>query len=210
MITSDFHMHTEFSLDSGIPVREMVEASIQKELGIICITDHEDGADPEEEMHIKDPENYVHTIQNFREEYRDRIEIRIGIEIGIQTRFLGYTGLIQSYPFDFVIGSLHKVSGQDPYFRTIFKELGEEEVYRRMFLEMAECARRSQDFDVLGHMDYAVRYGKNSLEDYSYRKFSDEIDEALRAVIETGKGIELNTSGWSFQSDFTNEMGLSH
>lgn len=137
MITSDFHMHTEFSLDSGIPVREMVEASIQKELGIICITDHEDGADPEEEMHIKDPENYVHTIQNFREEYRDRIEIRIGIEIGIQTRFLGYTGLIQSYPFDFVIGSLHKVSGQDPYFRTIFKELGEEEVYRRMFLEMA-------------------------------------------------------------------------
>ena len=32
-------------------------------------------------------------------------------------------------------------------------------------------------------------------QEYSYQKFSDEIDELLQAVIETGKGIELNTAG---------------
>ena len=33
---------------------------------------------------------------------------------------------------------------------------------------------------------------------YSYRKFSDVIDEILRILIQKGKGIELNTGGFKY------------
>ena len=50
------------------------------------------------------------------------------------------------------------------------------------------------DFDVLGHLDYVVRYGIEQEKEYSYRKFADEIDEILKILIERGKGLEVNTA----------------
>ena len=70
------------------------------------------------------------------------------------------------------------------------------------FREMTECVRKIKDFDVLGHLDYVVRYGKYQEKEYSYQKFSDEIDELLQAVIETGRGIELNTAGIKYGLPF--------
>ena len=60
------------------------------------------------------------------------------------------------------------------------------------------------DFDVLGHIDYVVRYGKEKAAHYSYRKFADQIDEILRKVIDMGKGIELNTGGFKYGLGFCN------
>ena len=204
MITSDFHMHTEFSSDSETPVRDMIEASIQKGLKTICITDHEDYDYPMEEgFAIEDHEKYIHTILEFREEYKDRIDIRVGIEIGLQPHLGEYFhGLISKYPFDFVIGSLHLVKGYDPYYGEIFEEMTDEEVYRQAFVETAECIRAIPDFDVLGHIDYVVRYGRHQAKEYSYERFRDEIDEILRSVIEAGKGIELNSSGLKYGLGF--------
>ena len=58
------------------------------------------------------------------------------------------------------------------------------------------------DFDVLGHIDYVVRYGKEKAEHYSYRKYADEIDAILKKVLDMGKGIELNTGGYKYGLGF--------
>ena len=42
MITSDFHMHTNFSIDSDISPRDMIEGALAKGLTTICITDLND------------------------------------------------------------------------------------------------------------------------------------------------------------------------
>ena len=58
------------------------------------------------------------------------------------------------------------------------------------------------DFDVLGHLDYVVRYGIEQEKEYSYRKFADEIDEILKILIKRGKGLEINMAGLKYGLPF--------
>lgn len=69
-------------------------------------------------------------------------------------------------------------------------------------METLTDIRAIKDFDVLGHIDYIVRYGKEKEKYYSYTKFSDEIDEILKYLIAHGKGIELNTAGFKYGLGF--------
>ena len=204
MIKADVHMHTNFSHDSESSPEQMVEGAIKKGLQIVCFTDHYDkditdwGAED-----IFEPEKYFQKMTQVRELYKDKIDIRIGVELGLQP-YLGeyYKEFVKKYPFDFVIGSVHSVYGSDVASRKIFQGRTDEEVYRLIFEIMAENIRAFDDFDVFGHIDYVVRYGAGQEKDYSYQKYSDEIDTVLRLLIEKGKGIELNTAGLKYGLPF--------
>ena len=206
MITADFHMHTSFSLDSEADPRDMVERAISLGLKTICFTDHNDKDYPIHEGETGfdlDIDRYMKTMSALQEEYKDKIRILIGVEIGLQEHLAQYHHqFVMDHPFDFVIGSMHVVHGMDPYYGEIFKTKTDEEVYRETFLATIDNIRDFMDYDVLGHIDYVVRYGKNQAADYSYRKYADEIDEILRIVIANGKGIELNTAGLKYGLDF--------
>lgn len=49
-----------------------------------------------------------------------------------------------------------------------------------------------KDYSVLGHMDLITRYDEKGI--YPFLKLEPLIEEILKTVIESGKGIELNTS----------------
>lgn len=208
MIVSDCHMHTRFSTDSESSVRSMIEGALQKGMQAICITDHNDKDYPvHEDMGIStfefDLEEYFRTMTAYREEYAGRMEIRTGIEIGLQPHLQTYyKKLTEKYPFDFVIGSVHVVHGMDPYYGEIFEGKTDEEVYRETFEATLENLDTVKNFDVLGHIDYVVRYGKSQAENYSYTKYADVIDEILKKIIGMGKGIELNTAGFKYGLGF--------
>ena len=68
--------------------------------------------------------------------------------------------------------------------------------------DMAVSLVHFHDFDVMGHLDYVVRYGKNKEKEYSYKMFADEIDALLRELIEHGKGLELNMAGFKYGLPF--------
>ncbi len=53
MMLSDYHMHTEFSLDSEAVPEEMAESAAAKGLAAVCITDHEDKDNISEGNNIK-------------------------------------------------------------------------------------------------------------------------------------------------------------
>lgn len=208
MITSDFHMHTDFSSDSEAAPRDMIEGAIAKGMRRICITDHNDKDYPyHEDVGITaftfDIDKYFRELTSLREEYAGKIEVCIGIEIGLQPH-LGeyYKELVNKYPFDFVIGSVHVVNGEDPYYREMFEKRTDEEAYRETFRVTLEDIEAVEDFDVLGHIDYVVRYGKNQAQEYSYRKYADCLDEILKKVISMGKGIEMNMAGFKYGLGF--------
>lgn len=210
MFYSDCHMHTSFSTDSDTPPREMIEGAIAKGMESICITDHMDGEYPfyedfGKEAFVLEPEEYFKTLSGLREEYGDKIRFRIGIEIGLQPQ-LGefYKELTGKYPFDFVIGSTHLVKGKDPYYKEEFSGVSDTELYRSYFETMLENLETNTDFDVLGHLDYVVRYGKQREKEYSYQKYAELIDEILKKAIHLGKGIELNTAGFKYGLPFCN------
>ena len=209
-VRADFHMHTEFSGDSEAPVRAMLDAALERGMEAVCITDHIDEDYPEDSETGTNPflfdlDQYFQVLREIKKEYADRLDLRIGVELGLQPH-LGerYRKLIETYPFDFVIGSLHVIHGMDPYDGVIFEGRSDADVYREAFQAMAENLDQVKDFDVLGHLDYVVRYGRHQAREYSYRAFSDEIDEILKKVIHMGKGIEMNMGGFKYGLGFCN------
>ena len=208
MIRSDFHMHTAFSGDCDVPARKMVEGAMEKGLKTICITDDNDRDYPEHrEMQGQkfefDLEEYFRILTKLQKEYAGRIEIRIGIELGLQPH-LGqyYKELVNRYPFDFVIGSVHVVNGKDPYYKEMFQDKSDEEAYAETFAATLKDLESVEDFDVLGHLDYVVRYGTHGAQEYSYRRFASYIDDILRKIIDMGKGIEMNMAGFKYGLNF--------
>lgn len=201
---ADVHMHTNFSHDSSSTPEEMIRGAIEKGLEVICFTDHydKDNMDwgPED---IFDPEEYFQVLPPLKEKYKDQIDVRIGVELGIQPYLEPYyREFVKQYPFDFVIGSVHCIWKMDIAYGEIFKGHTDEEIYRAVLEETLEDVRLYEDYDVLGHLDYMVRYGENKEKAYSYHKYVDLIDEILKTIIEKGRGIELNTAGLKYGLPF--------
>ena len=197
---ADVHMHTNFSHDSESTPEEMILGAIRKDLKAICFTDHFDKDDfAWGQEDVFDPEEYFRVLKPLREKYKDKIDVRIGVEIGMQPYLEPfYREFVHKYPFDFVIGSVHSICKSDIAFGTIFNGKTDDEVYRMTLEETLEDVRRYDDFDVLGHLDYMTRYGKEREKQYSYAKYSDLIDEILKTLISKGKGIELNMAGLKY------------
>lgn len=201
---SDFHMHTGFSSDTDVNPEDMVKGAIKKGLKCICITDHydKDYCDSENSFTFE-PEEYFRELTNLKEQYQEQIDIRIGVEIGLQNHLNSfYKSFAKEYPFDFIIGSAHLLKGVDPYYGEVFKGVEDSQSYGDAFVEMLEQVNAIEDFDVLGHLDYVVRYGNDKAKYYSYQAYKDLIDEILRTLIDKGKGIELNTAGLKYGLGF--------
>lgn len=204
MIRADVHMHSTFSHDSEATPEQMVQGAVKKGLKMICFTDHFDKDDMEwGEESIFDPEEYFKVMLPLQEKYKGKIDIRIGVELGLQPYLAEYyRDFVARYPFDFVIGSVHSIKSMDPAAGRLFDGRSDEEVYRLTFEEMLEDIRRFGDFDVLGHLDYVVRYGANREAKYSYAGYADIIDEILRELVQKGKGMELNMAGLKYGLPF--------
>lgn len=196
----DTHMHSQYSGDSDAAQDNMINAAITKGLSGICFTDHLDIDYPEQpDLFLLDLPNYTASVLAQKEQYHNRLNVLLGIELGLQPHLAAlHEDILAQYPFDFVIGSSHVVHGFDPYFSKFYEGRSEEVCYREYFESILENIRAFDDFDVYGHIDYVVRYGPNRNEQYTYAKYSDVIDEILKLLIEKGKGIEINTGGFKY------------
>ena len=198
MKIADCHMHSFFSSDSEAPTEEMVKRAVELGLPAICLTDHYDMDYSTGEFQLDTPA-YAAKIRELQEKYRDKIDIRFGVELGLQLHLKErMEEYVNAWPFDYVIGSMHVIDGKDPYYEDAFPDWTAEELYRAYFRATAENIRFFHNFQTLGHLDYVVRYGKCQARQYSYKKYAQEIDEILKKVIAMGKGIELNTAGWKY------------
>lgn len=214
MIQADMHMHTWFSTDSEACPRDMADEAVRKGLKTICFTDHFDKDDLEwGEEGIFDVDAYFVEMQKLQEEYAGKLNIRIGIELGLRTYLKDYyEELTKKYPFDFVIGSVHNVPYKkdaegnilytDPAAEKLFTDRTDKEAYRLMMETTLENVRTSDCFQTLGHLDYVVRYGKSREKEYLYTDYADIIDEILKLLIEKEKGLEVNSAGLKYGLPF--------
>lgn len=200
---ADCHMHTNFSTDSETRMEEQVEQAIRLGMEHICITDHMDMDYPGGEFQL-DTDRYVSRVLELKETYKDRIDISLGVEVGLQKHLKDRLNqYIDRYPFEFVIGSMHLIYGEDPYYGKIFDRVGDEEAYREYFRATLEVLEDAPAIQTLGHLDYVVRYGKKKDQEYSCEKYSHEIDAILKCLIEKDIALEVNTAGLRMLS-FTN------
>lgn len=191
----DFHVHTCMSFDSQADIAQVIEQAIHLGMPYLCITDHHD-IDYEEGQFLLDAETYYNTLQQYQKDYKDRIQLLIGVELGLQPHIKKEAdAFLASVPFDFVIGSSHVINGIDPYYPHIWEKHSTEEVMTMYFENILENLSVHDNFDVYGHIDYAIRYASEKDKNYSYEKYQWILDKILKKLISLGKGIEINTGG---------------
>ncbi|HPU63771.1 MAG TPA: histidinol-phosphatase HisJ family protein [Mobilitalea sp.] len=204
MITADFHVHSDFSADGKARMEDMIKQAIKSGLKTICFTYYMDYDYPKNYGFTFefDPEDYFNKIELLKEKYKSRIEILAGIELGLQPQVTdAMSRLINAYPFDFIIGSVHVVDHMDPFYPHYWEQISEKEGIYKCFKTIKECCEIYNGFNVCGHIDYIIRYAPSSkvnYTEYAYSDYADIIDEILKTLLKHQKGIELNTSGYKY------------
>lgn len=203
---SDYHIHSHHSADSEESVKKIIEQCISLHMKELCFTDHNDFLWPiNGENFDLNTTTYFQELLPLQDLYRNKISVHIGIECGITPENTTRNeALIQQNNFDFVIGSCHIVDGMDPYYPEFFENKTDRESFEKYFRELKAGIDFFLNFDVLGHMDYIVRYSPNKAANYSAFDYTDMIDEILKKIIDGGKGLEINTSGLKSGLPFAN------
>ncbi|MBO4281061.1 MAG: histidinol-phosphatase HisJ family protein [Lachnospiraceae bacterium] len=205
MINADFHTHTSFSTDSKSSPESMIEAAIAKGLKTYCVTDHMDYFFPEHNdkgftEFVFDPDQYFETLTALKKKYRGTIDLRIGIELGLrdepdvrdENKKL-CDALVNSYPFDFVIGSTHVIGHFDPYYRERWGARSADDIVRMYFESVLYSVTHYDCFDTYGHLDYILRYVPEGVT-IDMAKYEYLTDRILKELIKRGKCLEINTS----------------
>jgi histidinol-phosphatase (PHP family) len=190
----DYHIHTYNSVDSTTQLSAICETAISRGLTEIAITDHADFG-PDDDADYFHPVEYLAAIKRCRARCGDQLTIRAGVEMGEPHIFVQQLqDILAAGEFDFVIGSAHYAVGMKAGWKPAFFEQPLRQGYEGYFQQVVRLAKEG-DFDVLGHIDLIKRDAFKFGQPYDGPEpYADLIRTALRAVIERGKGIEINTS----------------
>ncbi|MDF2609983.1 MAG: hypothetical protein K0R92_1457 [Lachnospiraceae bacterium] len=201
MIIADFHTHTHHSSDSVASMPSMVEKAIALGLQKICFTDHMDYDYPKSSSltFVFDTEEYFKELEQMKEQYKGKIEILRGIELGLQPHVADKCNrLLDNYNFDFIIGSSHLALKKDPYNPGYWENKTTEQGIFDYFEGIIKNVAAFNRFQVYGHIDYIIRYIPDKSYVFTYQKYADIIDEVIRTILSAGRGIEVNTSGYKY------------
>lgn len=199
MFLNDYHVHSSFSGDSQAPMRTVIEHAIMTGIKNLCFTEHHDIDLPADVSFLLDFNTYQETFFKLKSEYDQKISIYFGVELGIQPHLYDILSkLAHQYPFDFILCSNHVANGIDPYLPVYFEGKTKEQAYFEYFDDILRNVKNYQDYDVYGHLDYVIRYGPFEEKHYIYSEYQEVLDEILLTIINNGKGIELNASGFKY------------
>ena len=212
MILTDCHTHTEFSVDSEAKLTDMLEKACALGLAAYAVTDHcECNRWYSAEHYADDPvypyynfgedfERSVTAVNAAKEKYAGRLNLICGVELGQATHNYDIAErVVSDSRVDFVIGSMHQLPRTEDFAFLDYNTMTKDEMFalaERYFTEIHKLCKWGK-FDVLGHLTYMLRYIKiKGGADLDISRYDDIIAESFRLLIQNGKGIEINTSGY--------------
>ena len=141
-------------------------------------------------------------------------DLRVGVELGVMpstTKKLNT--FVSTHPeLDFIICSLHVVDGMDPYYPEYFEDKDDRSAYRHYFETLLTCVKEFDHFNVCGHLDYIVRYGRTKADQFDIHDYEDIFRELFPILVSRGQGIEINTGslyrGLSFPHPHTDILKM--
>jgi histidinol-phosphatase (PHP family) len=174
---------------------EMCQAAVDKGIPEIGFTEHFDNH-PGEADNCRDFRvgPWAAELQRCREEFAGRLTIRAGIELGEPHLYTAEAqAVLQRYPFDYALGSLHWVGSDSIFDIAFFKAFPAAEAFRMYFEELEQVARTG-DFDILSHLDVPVRTAFSVYGSYDPHLHEDCIRPVLSACVERGLALDINTA----------------
>ena len=187
---SDYHMHTEASMDSEENILNTCSAAVKAGLAEIAVTDHFDCGYPECRTVLS--KSYP-SIEHAALEFGPQLAVKRGIEIGQATQYPDDAKFaLDNYKFDFILGSMHNIRDHMDFY-WMEHEDDPEELMKLYFDELIEMCENC-DFDVLAHLTYPMCY-KAFLGKIDITLYDKEITRIFRLLAESGRGLEINTAG---------------
>jgi len=192
----DYHVHSNFSGDCSVEPEDIIIDAINNGLKEICFTDHIDYDCPDlPEKFEFDADEYFEAMTQLKERYKENIDVKIGVEIGLQAHILDQCSeFVNSKDFDFVIASFHTHKNKDIYSTDILFKKTPHEVLSEYLDEILYSISNYNDYSVIGHLDLLKRYS-DGIKELDVKNYFDKYSEIFKILIENGKGIEINTSG---------------
>lgn len=205
-IIADYHMHTTVSPDGANSMEEMCAAAVERGLSEIAFTDHFEiytpgfpGSkySPPGQFTLAYLEEYRRRFERCREEWGGRIALKSGIELGQPQEDPAFAQkALAVMPFDFVLCSQHKVHNIDFSQRDYRRGAERNAELLRMNLDALARLADTGDFDCVAHIDLIKRYAARQGVWVTLMEEREAFGAILRRLIERGKGIEINTSGF--------------
>ncbi|WP_040213449.1 histidinol phosphate phosphatase [Clostridium polynesiense] len=184
----DTHMHSKYSFDSDMELEDAVKEAERQALGII-LTEHLDLDFPDPKFKCVDLPAYFQEYEKYRSN-----KILLGIEIGMRPDLIeDIDKIINEYPFDYVIGSVHLVDMVDIYGMKYYIGKSKKEAFNKYLKHMIQCIKTHNHIDSLGHIDYICRYNPYEDKELYYEDHKYYIDELLKILVEKEKAMEINT-----------------
>jgi histidinol-phosphatase (PHP family) len=201
MYDADYHVHCCWSPDGTASMARMAQAGADAGLREICFTDHVEIMDSGETRRNQfDWSALEREYQESQRENDGRILIRRGAELGEAPRdFAWAETLLRTMPkVDFIIGSVHQLSGKYGSRDLCFAASDDPREARRQildYLELVLSLAKWGNFSVLGHLTLPLRY-MNEFRGLhmTFDGFEAEVSEIFRTLIRSGCGIEINTN----------------
>lgn len=198
---ADIHIHSEYSHDSTCPLSEIYKAAREKQLDLVCITDHCDLYSDENPEELLEQRKQIVDSTRKSIYHENGPQVLVGLELGAAFLFPELAQrIVDTIPFDVVIGSVHGIVFRGERKSTSRFDFGAADEaaileyldgYMDAYLYIAE----KLDVDVLGHLTYILRYinGKHK-RNLDWHVQEEKIRRVFRALIERKIALEINTS----------------
>lgn len=183
----------------------LVETAIEKGLQGITITDHCEcdrfGEDQIEARILRSEMDK----KIAEEAFGGKLLLSFGVEVGQAFYNIErIEALLCKHPFDFVLGSVHRLlyEGFD-FYDADYHALTPEQInvyMEKYFEELLELVNWGK-INVLAHFNYPWRYTRLQGIEVDFTRYRGHVDEVLKKAVEKGIGIELNMSGLRHNGD---------
>lgn len=189
-------MHTALCGHATGSLAEYVEHAIKLGFKEIGFSDHAPMVHerlPGVTMDFRQLSLYHRLIDEVKEKYGSQISIKYALEADFIPGFEAKTKeIIEGYPYDYIIGSVHYVNGfavDDPVTIERWKTVDINQVWRDYF-NLLRLSAQSGMFNTIGHCDLPKKFGHRPSVD-----MTDEVKKTAKVFKDSGVVVEINTSG---------------
>ena len=202
MKLSTYHSHTNFC-DGKESAEEMIVGAIKLGCPEIGISGHSP-LPFKSDWAMKNAQipEYIQTLEELREKYKDQIKVYIGIE-------QDYYSYDPDWKPDYIIGSVHYIEVNGEYLpvdlspeatRANIDEYfdGDPYAYCEAYYDLVADVYNKTKCDIIGHFDLVLKFNeKMPLIDTNHPRYIEAVNKAINALLQTPAHFEINTGAIS-------------
>ncbi len=208
MFITNYHTHSSFCDGSG-SLEDYVKSGINRNFNILGFSGHAPlPFENDWTISKKELKTYLNRIEELKEIYKDRIELKAGLEVDFVENLTGPSSkYFKEMDLDFVIGSIHMLydSDTDEYLSIDYKKSeieqlinvtfkGDVKLLVKEYYRAVRLMSEQGGFDIIGHLDVIKKNNINSIYfDETESWYKREIERTLDCIGSNKQMMEINT-----------------